>query len=207
MVYNPSIPQPTNLISSSQADLLENFNQLNTQFSEDHVALNSASDNGEHTKVTYSNVLVADPNLAQPKGSLYTKALTSSKADLFFQNDNAGTDVRRVMTISAWVAFVPSAVNGNQTITQSENITTVVRSSPGAGILYTFNFTNNLVASYGVNETNSRKDIYYTLNSRTAANAGIRWRLSTGGGAGPAADPIATAGINQVTIMFLGELA
>jgi hypothetical protein len=205
MVYDPGIPQPTDIISSSQLEILENFTQLNTQFSVDHIPLNAATGNGEHTQVSYNDVLAGDPNLATPKGSLYTKALASLKPDLFFQNDNAGSDVRRVMTIAAWATFVPTAVNGAQALSQAENIASVVRA---AGSIFTFNFTNNLALNYGVTETNGNRNSYVTLVSLIATNADLVWRSTTvGGGAGTVIDPIATAGTNQVTVIFYGAQA
>lgn len=53
MTYNATIPQSTDLISSSQPQILENFTQLNTQFSVDHTALTAVSNNGDHIQLTF----------------------------------------------------------------------------------------------------------------------------------------------------------
>lgn len=50
--YNANIPQPTDEISQSQADLLGNFMQLNTYVAVDHVALN-ATNQGMHNQSSY----------------------------------------------------------------------------------------------------------------------------------------------------------
>ena len=52
MTYNPSIPQPSDLISNSQSDILDNFSVINTDFGEDHVAFTEGSNQGKHDKVT-----------------------------------------------------------------------------------------------------------------------------------------------------------
>jgi len=61
--YNPSIPQPTNLISSSQAPILGNFGQLNTQFGVDHTPFNNGGINGDgfHKQITFPTALAAAP--------------------------------------------------------------------------------------------------------------------------------------------------
>ena len=101
MVYNAGIPQPTDNISTvSQAQLLENFTQLNTQFSEDHVAFTATTGNGYHAKVTFNDVLGLDPGLSTPIASLYTKADAAGTSQLFFENDDitTGTNIVRQIT-------------------------------------------------------------------------------------------------------------
>lgn len=68
MTYNPSIPQPTDLISTSQGQILANFGQLNSQFSTDHVAFNTGSGNGDgtHKKITFDNA----PAAPTPTGTI-----------------------------------------------------------------------------------------------------------------------------------------
>lgn len=85
MSFNPNIPQPTDRPSDSQAQLLTNNQQLDTIFDVDHVTFSAAAGKGEHDKITFNNVLGADPGLAAPKSSLYTKNV-SGVAQLFFQN-------------------------------------------------------------------------------------------------------------------------
>lgn len=77
--YNPAIPQPSNLISNSQADILGNFGQLNSQFGIDHVAFNTGSGNGSgfHKKVTIPTPLGSDPTLTSTTGEYYTKQVSS----------------------------------------------------------------------------------------------------------------------------------
>jgi hypothetical protein len=100
MVYLPNIPQPTDdPATQSQAQFLENFQQLDTQFGFDHIAFSAGADNGEHVKVTFNDVS-ADPGLASPKASCYTKADAGGSTQLFYENFDvvAGANVRRQLT-------------------------------------------------------------------------------------------------------------
>jgi len=99
MAYNNAAPQPGDSpATQSQADLLENFAQLETQFSGDHVSLMALANNGMHTRIRLSNVAAA-PGLANPMGSLYM-ALVGVDSELFFENFNNTTavNVQRQMT-------------------------------------------------------------------------------------------------------------
>lgn len=52
MTYNPNIPQATDFISQSQAQIQTNFSQADTAFGIDHTAFSVATDQGKHKKVT-----------------------------------------------------------------------------------------------------------------------------------------------------------
>jgi len=86
MTYNPSIPQPTDLISNSEAQLLANFGQLNTQFGVAHVAFNTGSGNGDctHKKITFDNA-PAEPTPAGTVSNIFP-LLVGSNQELFFKN-------------------------------------------------------------------------------------------------------------------------
>ncbi len=77
--YNPVIPQPGDLISNSQADILGNFTQLNAQYGIDHVAFNTGSGNGSgfHKQVTIPTPLGSDPTLTSNTGEFYTKQVSA----------------------------------------------------------------------------------------------------------------------------------
>lgn len=92
MSYFPNIPQPNDDPSDSQSELLANFGKMNSDFSINHTALTSATNQGMHTLLNFSNVQGADPDLASPKSSVYTKTVSGSP-ELFFQNGNTSADV------------------------------------------------------------------------------------------------------------------
>lgn len=85
MPYNPNIPQANDDPRISQGELLQNFQQINTDFAVNHTSLTASGQNGYHTKVFFADPLGADPNLAAPESSLYTKTI-AGLTELFFQN-------------------------------------------------------------------------------------------------------------------------
>lgn len=104
MTYNPNIPQATDDPTQSQLQLLNNFAQMNTQFSVNHVPLTAGGQNGFHTKIVFNNVLGADPNPTAPQSVLYTKTATtgtvpSNTTELFFQNGNLASNVKQLTNL------------------------------------------------------------------------------------------------------------
>lgn len=86
MTYNPNIPQAGDRPSSSQGDILMNFQELNTQFSINHTSLISSSANGKHFRIDLP-VQGADPALTTATdGILYTKDV-SGETQLFYRNN------------------------------------------------------------------------------------------------------------------------
>jgi hypothetical protein len=91
MAYNPNIPQPGDFVSSSQADILENFSQLNTQYGNDHVAWDAGSNNGKHKKVTL--IAGTDPTTAAGEVAVYSKTVTGS-TNLYCRLASNGTVIQ-----------------------------------------------------------------------------------------------------------------
>ncbi len=89
--YYPLIPQPNDLISESQADILNNFGQLNTIFNNDHFTWNASpsATRGSHRMVTFPTKLTSDPALGSNDGVLFPKEDandTSLREQLYFKN-------------------------------------------------------------------------------------------------------------------------
>jgi hypothetical protein len=114
MTFDPTIPQPTDRPSASQAQLLNNFTQLNTVFSVDHVAFNATTDRGEHNQITL-NSTVADPGLGDPKCSLYIKTVAGD-SELFFEKyDNTAVAnlVQQMTNLTITTAANAGTAGGN----------------------------------------------------------------------------------------------
>lgn len=91
MTYDPNVPTANQRPSVSQPIIQNNFQQLNNIFDEDHINYTAAADNGEHRKISLNDPLAADPNLPDPKASLYTKTV-SGDTELFFEKyDNTAS--------------------------------------------------------------------------------------------------------------------
>lgn len=115
MTYNANIPQSTNLVSNSQAQLLENFSQLNTQFGIDHTPFNNAGSNGDgfHKKVTLK--LVTDPAAATSEDILYNKQVTytgpTTRNELFMRQSSA--DGSAVIQLTDLYQAISTATTGS----------------------------------------------------------------------------------------------
>jgi len=97
MAYNPLIPQPTNKIKISQAQLLENFTQILNVFQANHSPFNGGTP-GRHINAVFVNqtanvppIPIDTPTLAD-EFALYAKtsALTGF-IELFTRRSNNGT--------------------------------------------------------------------------------------------------------------------
>lgn len=93
--YHPNIPQANDDPQKSQADLLDNFSSINSQFSINHVPLTDGGSNGYHSQVWFNNILATDPNLTNPESSVYTKNISGSN-ELFFQNGTSFANVAQL---------------------------------------------------------------------------------------------------------------
>ena len=85
-IYNPAIPEATDLISTSQGEIKDNFDQLNLQFQIDHIAFNTGSGNGNghHKQVTFDNAPTA-PTLSGTMSAIFAH-LVAGKQQLAFAN-------------------------------------------------------------------------------------------------------------------------
>ena len=106
MTYNANIPQPTQLISVSQGQLLDNFGQLNTQFGVDHVAFNTGSGNGDghHKQATFdASVTPSTPTGTQ--SVLYPQTV-GGLIQLFFQNATTTTQLTGAASVVSNPGYV-----------------------------------------------------------------------------------------------------
>jgi len=94
MAYLNTIPVADDLLSLSQAQILENFAQLETQFSVDHDSLLPAGATGSHVQVTLPEFAVAaDPTPGADEGMVYTKD-SGTQPELYYREESAGDIVQ-----------------------------------------------------------------------------------------------------------------
>jgi len=103
MAYQANIPQPNNLLSQSQDDILNNFQAIQTLIGVNHVNF-GASDQGKHKWITFP-IQAAIP----PSGSgfnagelgLYNAVnTTTTQSELYINKTNQATVVQVPMTAS-----------------------------------------------------------------------------------------------------------
>lgn len=64
MAYNPNIPNSSDFLSVSQAQMKNNFNDANTIFGFDHITFNASTNQGKHNSVTMPDLTTSLPTQA-----------------------------------------------------------------------------------------------------------------------------------------------
>lgn len=106
MVFDPAIPQPNDIISTSQSELLENFTQLNTVFGVNHVAFDAASsDKGKHKFVTMVQQATSPTSQAN-EYLMYSKEL-SGKAEIYVKPQNNADEYLFTKSGSVYTGLLP----------------------------------------------------------------------------------------------------
>lgn len=96
-IFDPNIPLPTDDLSDSQQDLLDNNRALDATFARNHRAFSDkTASNGKHTfieMVRQAAIPKPKPELSSSTGTIYTKYVgASNRTNLFYTNDNSGIE-------------------------------------------------------------------------------------------------------------------
>lgn len=91
--YDNMIPQPTDILSDSQDDLLQNFQVLATAFAVNHGPYNEMAPfpQGSHTEVTLPNNNAPDPTPIATANIWSAQSGFTNTTELFWQRENNGT--------------------------------------------------------------------------------------------------------------------
>jgi len=108
MTYNRNIPQPADLISVSQGDLLENFSELNTQFGVNHVAFDDpGADKGKHKFCTLVKQ-AADPSAQSDEYIMYSKDDVSGDTEIYLKPESSkGAAFQMTKDGNLFIGLVP----------------------------------------------------------------------------------------------------
>lgn len=113
MPYNPNIPQPTDAISDSQNDILDNFQSINTWVGVNHTGFDSPPNTGKHTVVEMPQQALAT---VTPVGEVAIECLASAYnangPELVYLPENGGARVEMTAGLKAangWT-FLPSGL-------------------------------------------------------------------------------------------------
>ena len=112
MAYKNNIPQPTDALSQSQADILNNFAAIQTLIDIDHVDF-ANSNQGQHNKVTFP-VQGSAPSFAAGSVGLYNFLSPVTSVNELFLVKSSGATVsltssQQVTNNNGW-AYLPSGV-------------------------------------------------------------------------------------------------
>lgn len=153
MTYNPSIPQGSDNLSTSQGQILNNFTQLNNIFDFNHFTWNdpTSANRGLHRKIDFpSPTTVAPP--AGNASVLYPKTV-SAVTSLYFDN-----------AVGSSVVWRGGSTNGLVSVSSS-NLT----------------LPNGLQFSYGIGTTNGSGDATVSFNFPNNLYSATLTRVITGG--------------------------
>ena len=144
MTFNPAIPQPTDLISQSQAQIQTNFSQSDTAFAVDHTAFSVLANQGQHKQVTLI-APISNPNQAGNIASVYTKT-SGTGVELFYQHGTGNLGVSQLsgggVTAAAYCTFT---VTGGilSLVAGGFNVASASRAAQGVFIV---SFTRSFIA-------------------------------------------------------------
>lgn len=184
MPYNANIPQPSDIPSQSQADLLNNFQAIQTLIDINHVDFASA-DQGKHKWVTLP-VQTPSPPIAFGAGELALYSFLSpvtTKNELYINKTNQATVVQVPTTasilstssnpgnnVSGW-SYLPSGILlkwGNDTANGDTNIL-----FPVAGTIPVFTNVMCLLITPKAGSTVSDPDRSVTLGTYSSTSFNV----------------------------------
>lgn len=97
MTYTPNIPLITNKIRTSQFDINQNFNQLDSLFGLNHVKYSDQTgDAGKHlfqTLINLTDEAIAVPGTSASEMAVYAKDDGSGTPGLYYREPSSGTEV------------------------------------------------------------------------------------------------------------------
>jgi len=171
MAYQSNIPNRDDNVSESQADLLENFTELNTQFAVNHVSFDSGDgDEGKHKFVTYVQQ-DDDPESSTDEYLIYAKD-DAGEPELFCRPQENGTAFQMTKNGGLFYGARPVAfVNfeADETIISQFNVSSV---SNVSGARYLITFTNQIVDDAG----SPTADYFWDIQAMATSNVAINCR-------------------------------
>ncbi len=88
MAYDQDIPQPEDVLSQSQGQILANFQSINSEsvgFGVDHVKFNAISSQGQHKQVTLNTFGAAPFSVASNQSYIYSANASTAGTQLRYQ--------------------------------------------------------------------------------------------------------------------------
>lgn len=129
MSFNSNIPQPTDLISVSQQDLLNNFTSQQSTYTTDHYGFNPITNLGYHKQLT----LVNDPLVIRSTaaGRIVEYAVTTNSQTYPVMQRDGTTTVYQALPIKAYCAFTAANPPVSLFTLPYGNVSAIARVSAG----------------------------------------------------------------------------
>jgi hypothetical protein len=149
MPFDPNVPLPTDIRSSSQADLLDNFSSVATQWAVNHIPLTTGGATaGYHTEIFFSGGSATAPGLSPPHASLYSM-LFNSIPQLFFQNGTTSSTQSQLTGANSpargsYITPWGLTINSGSTLLQPNRANTITFAQPFSAGPYTIIMSPNV---------------------------------------------------------------
>lgn len=165
MAYKRDIPESSDILSTSQDDIKNNFNTADTSFAINHIAFSESTNAGKHIYCTL--IEQSAPTTAANEISLYNK-VTDSASTLYMMHESAGTEVQ----LSVPATNVSAATAGSSYLPGGVIIKWGLGAATTSGATNTFAiaFPNNcwkVVASTNADESTANSINIHTLTKTT----------------------------------------
>lgn len=162
MSYNYNIPQPGDLLSQSQTDILANFTALNSILNINLGVLNLP-------------VNATGPTTAANTIALYSKTNSSSVPALFWRQQSSGTEVditSSVNTTTGWCRLPCGIIMkwGQSDITTGSSVTISLASGSGIPDITT---PINVQVSAGIVDSSPEGSVYFSSYSGSTGNNSV----------------------------------
>lgn len=118
-VYNPEIPQREDFIADGQTGFLDNFTTLYDAFVKNHVALDDATNPGDHTNIQLVEQ-TQSPSTQSQEISIYSKKVDGQTDQLFMRYPSNGKEfqitnyqiysIPATATQEAYFSFLPGGI-------------------------------------------------------------------------------------------------
>lgn len=168
MAYNSAIPNASDLISSSQQQIKDNFSAIDSStfgFAVDHVTLTDGTNGGKHKQVT----IVSPTTPAAPSGSVaiaYSKT-ASGISELHYRNATAETQITKsTLTTASGEGFVPGGLQ--------IRAATATLNAQGDSFSFSTAFPTACIAVMVTNRASGNNLSYFGVTSSNASGFTLR---------------------------------
>lgn len=115
-IYNNNIPQPSDLLTKSQGDILNNFKQLDTSFGKDHYTFSDATaNNGKHKQAQIVAGGAIPVGLTAGENTIYSKSVTLpgpvTSSEMFVSPDASGDEYQLTVSSHSNIAEFATSTN------------------------------------------------------------------------------------------------
>jgi len=145
MPYQENIPQPTDIMSTSQNDILVNFQTIHTAWDINHVPFDAVGQ-GKHNHVSFPEQAAGPATLVNERAIYAKQSALTAVAELFTRKENSGDEIEFTASLDAtpgWT-ILPSGIILKWGVAAANGATAVALPAAGTIPVYTTIFSVQL---------------------------------------------------------------